>query len=440
MADFAKVQQFGSGPLKTLAQTMIARDKPAQMYRPSAQPAAVPPEFTPATLASRTVQVRRQWTRDAIPVYVAVQSGHPYMLTIDYYSPSTRKGLIVTPGPNGPAMQRATDPHFGTVALPHNFKSLGEAIAAAKRSGVSGALDHANLNWDTYSTGPSGLFWNMAFGAEDNPAQVDATAVSPQEFQRLLAAAQRGDAKSQYELAMAYALGNGTPVDLAQSVQWLDRAAAQGDPEAENKLGQFYLNGTGVASNPQQAAYLYGKAAEAGYGPAQYNLGLLYERGQGVAKDLATAEKWLMLAYRNGVQAAQDELYVVRSAQQTTANASSPSMEQLATQIAWQYCRSIDDSPFGHPDPGEHPVLFLDYSDVWAREYHLPTVYCVFPVEQNEPVIHDLYVRSTPPRVGTPEQLQQQYGLPTTYRYYTCTKQHVWDNVPQPGDAYYCSR
>lgn len=428
MADFARVQQYGSGPLKALAQTMIARANPAPMYQPAPQQAAAPPDFSPATLASLTVQVRRQWTRDAIPVSVIVQSSNSYILTVNYYSPSTRGGLMVTPQANGPWMQRVSDPRFGTVALPQNFKSLEKAIAAAQTGGASGRLDHAYLIWAVDATGPSDLSWQMWFDRDNKPTLVDAMALSSQEFAQLLAAAQRGDATAEYNLAMAYALGAGTTRDPARSVDWLKKAVAQGNVAAEYKLAQAYSEGAGVLSDPQEAFNLYDKAAKAGYGPAQYSLALLYERG-GSVTDLATAERWLIQALHNGVQQAQEKLIEVRNEEKFAATANSPSMDALATRIAQSYCHTPDNKIWRHVAPNEYPVLFINPSDVGSYQ---PMVYCVFPGR--------LYVTTNPPLVGDEGEIQRRYGLPTNHRYYVCTKQYISDNVPDPGYVYSCSR
>jgi len=152
----------------------------------------------------------------------------------------------------------------------------------------------------------------------------------------LRAAAIRGDAGAEYEIAKRYADGRGVPQNFAAALEWFDRAAQQGLVLAQFQLGRFYEKGFGVKKDLEAARRLYTSAAEAGnakamhnlavlygkgidgkpdyataakwfrqaagYGLAdsQYNLGILYARGLGVERDLAEAYKWLALAARDG--------------------------------------------------------------------------------------------------------------------------------------------
>ncbi len=405
--DLENVERYGPPALKSVAQSMLAQLQPTSSYARPQAPAKVQPSSVPdisvGSIAALTAQARRSWERDAIPIMVVVMgSGNSYATVISYYSPSTRRGLSISQGANGSGMQRINQPDFGTTALPESFKSLAEAVAEARKRGLSGRLDHAFLSWADDISGPNNLVWDMAFGIESDGTRIIANDISGPRMNELLAAANGGSKSAQYDLGTAYAGGVIGKEDPGKSVYWLQKAAAQGSRRAENRLGQYYQSGYGVTANPQQAAYWYGKAASAGFGPAEYNLGLLYEKGVGVARDWKSAEQWFNLALRQGVQQATLELDEMRSATaRKSGGATAAQMQaadELAERIASDYCKV-----------GVHPVLALD------ADYSNP-VYCVNPGEQLSPsgLIQGY-------RVGTPAYLQLVYGLPSWYRFYTCT-------------------
>jgi localization factor PodJL len=152
----------------------------------------------------------------------------------------------------------------------------------------------------------------------------------------LRAAATKGDAAAEYEIAQRYAEGRGVPQNLTEAADWYDRAAKQGLAPAQFRLGGFYEKGFGVKKDLDAARRLYSAAAEAGnakamhnlavlyaegidgkpdyqnaakwfrkaadYGltDSQYNLGILHGRGIGMPTDLAEAYKWFALAARDG--------------------------------------------------------------------------------------------------------------------------------------------
>jgi len=82
------------------------------------------------------------------------------------------------------------------------------------------------------------------------------------DFQATQAAADKGDAKAQYELASDYAQGVGLAHDLPKGAQYAKAVE--------------YLR----------------KAADQGYAPAEVNLGSLYGRGRWVPRNLPTAVQW----------------------------------------------------------------------------------------------------------------------------------------------------
>src|SRR5271157_5167963 len=76
--------------------------------------------------------------------------------------------------------------------------------------------------------------------------------------------ADKGDAKAQSALGVAYQSGKGVLKDDSEAVRWWQKAAEQGDVLAQVNLGLAYISGAGVPKNYVAAARWYGKAAEQG--------------------------------------------------------------------------------------------------------------------------------------------------------------------------------
>jgi hypothetical protein len=154
---------------------------------------------------------------------------------------------------------------------------------------------------------------------------IDRTVLTPPLI-AIVDSAQRGDAKSQYRVAMLLERGYGTierdslealrlytlsaengyaPAqnymgflyynatepqrDLHKALAWIQRAADSGDAKACNNLGWMLSRGDGVVCDYEKAAYWYGKAAEAGLPVAKAQLADLYRQGLGVERDTTTA-------------------------------------------------------------------------------------------------------------------------------------------------------
>ena len=108
--------------------------------------------------------------------------------------------------------------------------------------------------------------------------------------------AEQGSPKSQYNLGLMYALGQGVRQDYVEAVKWYRKAADQGDAAARYNLGLMYALGQGVAQDHAIAAMWYRKAADQGDASAQFNLGLMYGMGQGVPQDYVQSYMWFTLA------------------------------------------------------------------------------------------------------------------------------------------------
>ena len=57
---------------------------------------------------------------------------------------------------------------------------------------------------------------------------------------RIIAAAERGDADAQNQLGVMYYRGEGVVQDRCKSADWFRKAAEQGHPKAQGSLGIMY--------------------------------------------------------------------------------------------------------------------------------------------------------------------------------------------------------
>ena len=122
------------------------------------------------------------------------------------------------------------------------------------------------------------------------------------------AAAERGEAGAQLELARRLYDGDGVPPDEVAAATWLRRAAAAGDAGAQTELGVRLRHGDGIRADETEAAVWLRKAAEQGDIGGQYWLADSYQWGRGVRQDLAEAVKWLRRAADQGDPGAQCSL------------------------------------------------------------------------------------------------------------------------------------
>jgi TPR repeat protein len=154
-------------------------------------------------------------------------------------------------------------------------------------------------------------------------------------------AARQGLVAARYNLAVMLIHRRGLPVDLPETVTWLEeaadrdndaesqlvlglvnlggerfdeavgwfiRASDQGLGEASYLLGSLYADGLGVPKNPIQAVGWYEKAAGTGHREAQYQMGLACAGGLGLKRDPVRAADWFEKAARQGHAGAQSAL------------------------------------------------------------------------------------------------------------------------------------
>lgn len=151
---------------------------------------------------------------------------------------------------------------------------------------------------------------HAASGSSDKPREAGApqSTAARVSVAALREAAKRGDAQSQYDLAVALDCGRGVKRDRTEALEWLRQAAGQGHVGAQGALGWKYMTGEGVVRDDAAAFQWLRRAAERGNTPAQNNLGILYALGRGVAADPVEAAKWFRLAAERGAADAQRNL------------------------------------------------------------------------------------------------------------------------------------
>ena len=102
----------------------------------------------------------------------------------------------------------------------------------------------------------------------------------------------------------AVSLANATSLPAKRAAGHSDAAAARrvialaqrGDARAQATLGFMYANGRGVPQSYDVAVDWYLLSAEQGDPTGQYLLGLMYDKGFGVTPNIILAHMWLNLA------------------------------------------------------------------------------------------------------------------------------------------------
>ena len=203
----------------------------------------------------------------------------------------------------------------GHIAAKNNYESLLR---------VADDTDPANTEQDNQqqphekvtdnnveSKGKKGFFSNL-FGSDENEdEEIQTVKTSPDEstsesteqtFDNEAPAESINEVsgKSDYELGVAYAYGEGVTQNHATAFTFFQKAAEQGYAPAEYKLGVAYAYGEGVKQNLELAAEWYKKAAEQGYTIAQRNLGGLYMKGHGIEQNKPLALAWYNILAEQG--------------------------------------------------------------------------------------------------------------------------------------------
>ena len=80
--------------------------------------------------------------------------------------------------------------------------------------------------------------------------------------QKLMKAADEGDAAAQYELGLCYLDGKGVALDSLECFNWINKAAAQGYTDALNQLAYCYAEGIGTDADMSMAHATIDKAIQ----------------------------------------------------------------------------------------------------------------------------------------------------------------------------------
>ena len=143
---------------------------------------------------------------------------------------------------------------------------------------------------------------------QTSATQNKAAAQEDDEVKQLRQAAERGEAKAQFNLGVRYATGKGVAENVELAAQWIRKAADQGDVNAQYNLGLMFADGNGVPQDSARAVVWLRKAADQGDARAQSNLGLMYANGSGVPLDAVEASQWYRKAAAQGEVTAQFSL------------------------------------------------------------------------------------------------------------------------------------
>lgn len=150
----------------------------------------------------------------------------------------------------------------------------------------------------------SAIFAALIFGLTSSSAMADfekglaayETGNLPLAYKEFLESAEKGDALSQYNVAMMFEQGIGVGKDEKQAFAWYIKSSTAGNAAAQFNLGVLYENGRGTSVNFAKANEWYRKAAVQGDAMAVGNLGMLYIRGDGVKVNKVAGIALLLLS------------------------------------------------------------------------------------------------------------------------------------------------
>ena len=109
-------------------------------------------------------------------------------------------------------------------------------------------------------------------------------------------AADKGNTAAQNNLAYLFESGPEGIKDTGEAAKWYRRAFEEGDRTSAVRLANLLFQGKGIPQNVPEAVKLWTFAADHGSACAQWNLAQLYMSGNGVPRDLPKARALLNLA------------------------------------------------------------------------------------------------------------------------------------------------
>lgn len=126
------------------------------------------------------------------------------------------------------------------------------------------------------------------------------------------AAADEGNADTQFALGLKYSSGSEASRDLAQAASWYRKAADQNHALAQFNLSLMLAGGFGVPQDDAAALSWVRRAAESGDAGAQFSLGMRCHRSSVHHSQMDSAEsrieayKWFQLAAAQGYIGSED--------------------------------------------------------------------------------------------------------------------------------------
>ena len=118
----------------------------------------------------------------------------------------------------------------------------------------------------------------------------------------------KGHIRSQNNLGVMYAMGEGVEQNYKEAIKWYKLAAEKGNANAQNNLGYMYVKAEGVKQDYKEAVKWFRLAAAQGEIDGQTSLGTMYLNGHGVKKDNIKAYIWLSIASSKGHSTAKNNL------------------------------------------------------------------------------------------------------------------------------------
>jgi hypothetical protein len=130
-------------------------------------------------------------------------------------------------------------------------------------------------------------------------APVFAKPLSPEQADKIIAAAKKGDAEAQMNFASMLFNGVHMAQNKEQAFKWLLKSAKQGWVESQLEAGRIYTHAFGyegfLPKNYKKGFKWLLRAAEQGDAEAQARVGVLYVEGTGVKRDYVAAYKWFKI-------------------------------------------------------------------------------------------------------------------------------------------------
>ncbi|MFZ1991748.1 MAG: peptidoglycan-binding protein [Alphaproteobacteria bacterium] len=156
---------------------------------------------------------------------------------------------------------------------------------------------------------------NTSSAAPSSSAQTAPTPPPATPLDALKAAAQAGNARALFALALDYKSGrDGVEANSVQALNSMRQAADKNLAVAQHTLGVWYEQGDGVDKDIAKAREWYEKAANNGDYQAMHNLGYFAAQGLGgLTADKTLAVKWFKSAADRGLVASQVNLAIVYS-------------------------------------------------------------------------------------------------------------------------------